>query len=394
MIKELIDLKGKVNLFTRPRRFGKTLNMSMVQYFFEDRGNEELNNYNKKLFNGLNIMKEGIEYTSHMGKYPVINISLKSAKQNSYKSAYEAIKEVIIREFTRHEYLLKSEKLNKRQKNIIKKICIEDKSTEENIKNSLNYLSEYLSRHYEKNVIILVDEYDVPLQSAYQDSFYDEMITLIRSLFDALKTNNSLEFAIITGCLRVSKEAIFTGINNLEIISIISDAYTEHYGFTNREIDEILKFYEFEEKKELIKDWYNGYIFGETEVYNPWSIINYIKSIYLNKNAFPKPYWANTSSNDIVRKLVEEGSDDIKNSIEGLINGNSMEIQVHEEITYKDIESNRENIWNFLFFTGYLKKVSGKMEEENIKIKVKVPNKEVLYIYKNIIRNWFNETIK
>jgi hypothetical protein len=394
MIKELLYLKGKVNLFTRPRRFGKTLNMSMLQHFFEDRGNQELNNYNKKLFDGLKIMQAGDKYTSHMCKYPVINISLKSAKKDTFDMAYESIKEIIIETYSRHKYLLDSAKLNEGQKKLFKSIYIKRMATDSQFYNSLKFLSMCLYEHFGKKVVVLIDEYDVPLETAYYNGFYNKMINLIRSLFDALKTNDYLQFAVVTGCLRISKEAIFTGLNNLEMLSILSEAYSEHYGFTEKEIDEMLKFYSFEDNKGIIKDWYNGYVFGNTEVYNPWSIINYVKSIYVSRTAFPKPYWSNTSSNNIVKKLIETSTLSIKESIESLINGNTMEIQVHEEITYGDIETSEENIWNFLFFTGYLRKVSARMEGKNIYVSVNIPNKEVEYIYENTIINWFDKIIK
>jgi hypothetical protein len=395
LIKELLDLKGEVNLFTRPRRFGKTLNMSMIQYFFEDKLDNELNNKRKKLFDGLKIMNEGKKYTSHICSYPVINLSLKSAKKNSFDMAYEAVKLSIIEEYSRHMYLLKSDKLNPGQRKLYENISINYKATDSDFYNSLKFLSECLKAHYGKNVIILIDEYDVPLESAYHNGYYNEMVDFIRSLFEnVLKTNINLEFAVVTGCLRISKESIFTGLNNLSVISIMDEAYSEHFGFTDYEINEMLEFYGFEDVKNTIKDWYNGYLFGNTEVYNPWSIINYIRSIYVDRNAFEKPYWSNTSSNNIVKKLIEKDSTAIKDKIENLINGGKIEIPIHEEITYGDIELNEENIWNFLFFTGYLKKISTKQENENIYIQATIPNKEVTYIYRNSILNWFDKIIK
>jgi hypothetical protein len=336
-MKDIIDLKGEVNLFTRPRRFGKTLNMSMTQHFFEDIGNEKKNNERKKLFDGLKIMDTDEKYTSHMCKYPVINISLKSAKMDNFEMSYYSIKSTIIREYTRHEYLINSTKLNKGEIISIQKIVNEMDIENNKLPESLKFLSECLHKHFGEEVIILIDEYDVPLEAAYHNGFYKEMVNFIGSFFEqALKTNKSLNFAVVTGCLRISKESIFTGLNNFEAISIMNKAYSEHFGFTDLEIDEMLKFFGFEEKRETVRDWYNGYIFGNTEVYNPWSIINYVKSIYVFRNEFPKPYWSNTSSNDIVKRLIERSDSNVKDVIEELISRDSMEIQIHEEITYGD----------------------------------------------------------
>ncbi|MEN8906469.1 MAG: AAA family ATPase [Clostridiales bacterium] len=395
-IKDLLDLKGEVNLFTRPRRFGKSLNISMLQYFFENADDEKVNNENKKLFEGLKIKKESDEYTSHMCSYPVINISLKSAKKDNFKMAYEALKEVIIGEYTRHQFLLESYELNDRQKKIFKNICIDDTATDSEIYNSLKFLSECLYIHHKKNVIILIDEYDVPLENAYSKGFYDEMIGFIRSFFEGvLKTNKSLNFAVITGCLRISKESIFTGLNNLKIVSILSANYGEYFGFLPKEVKKMFEFYDLASNKQIVEEWYNGYVFGDKKVYNPWSIINYIDDRYYKRvEMYPKPYWSNTSSNNIVRKLIERNTADIKDSIEELINGRSMEIKIHEDITYGDIELSNENIWNFLFFTGYLKKVSERFQDVELFIKVKIPNKELEYIYKNKIINWFEQIIR
>jgi hypothetical protein len=394
-IKELLDLKGKVNLFTRPRRFGKTLNMSMLQYFFEDTSDENINNSNKEMFAGLKIIAAGDKYTSHMCQYPVINISLKAAKKPNFEMAFDAINRRIIAEYIRHKHLSSSTKLSILQRDLFNKICNEGTASDADFYDSLNFLSECLSSHFGKQVIILIDEYDVPLENAYQRGFYEEMTDFIRSLFEgALKSNTNLAFAVVTGCLRISKESIFTGLNNFDPISIVSKGYSEHFGFIDSDINKILTFFGFEDLKNTVKDWYNGYIFGDTEVYNPWSIINYVKSIYISKNDFPKPYWSNTSSNNIVKKLIERDIADIKDAVEELIKGGSMEIQVHEEMTYEDIELNDENIWNFLFFTGYLKKISERLDDKKIYIKVAIPNKEVEYIYENTILNWFEQSIK
>ena len=274
LIKDLLDNKADVNLFTRPRRFGKTLNMSMLQYFFEDERNEfdGSKKDNKYLFDGLNIMNEGEEYTSYMGKYPVINLSLKSAKQPTLDLAFQCLREEISNEFRRHAFILKDERLSTEKEeymNIVQKS--DDMSS---YATALRFLSQCLEKYYGKKTIILIDEYDVPLENAFFEGFYEKMIKFIRSLFESsLKTNASLEFAVITGCLRISKESIFTGLNNLKIISILNTRYDEYFGFTPEEVEKICKDYSMENKYETIKEWYNGYIFGDANVYNPWSVI-------------------------------------------------------------------------------------------------------------------------
>ncbi|ACD24575.1 AAA family ATPase [Clostridium botulinum] len=389
LIKDLLDNKASVNLFTRPRRFGKTLNMSMLQYYFEKR--EEDNAY---LFENLNIMKAGEEYISHMGQYPVINLSLKSAKQPNFELAFKCMKEEITNEFRRHEYILKSDKLNNEKEQYLRIVKGDD---EDGLYiTSLKFLSQCLEKYHNKKVIILIDEYDVPLENAFFEGFYDKMIAFLRSLFEsALKTNSSLEFSVITGCLRISRESIFTGLNNLNIVSILNDRYAEHFGFTDDEVKKILKDYKLEEKYGVIKEWYNGYIFGSTNVYNPWSVVKYIYDLLPNINAFPTSYWANTSSNSIVRSLIERADSVTKREIESLIEGKTIEKKVHEDITYNEMYDSMDNLWNFMFFTGYFKKVSERMDEEdNHYITLKIPNKEVKYIFKNKILKWFHDKVK
>ncbi|MBW6409670.1 AAA family ATPase [Clostridium weizhouense] len=389
LIKDLIDNKADVNLFTRPRRFGKTLNMSMLQYFFEKR--EENNSY---LFEGLNIMQAGEKYTSHMGQYPVINLSLKSAKQPNFELAFKCIKEEITNEFRRHEYILQSDELTNEKEQYLRIVKGDD---EEGLYiTSLKFLSQCLEKYHKKKAIILIDEYDVPLENSFFEGFYDRMISFLRSLFEsALKTNSSLEFAVITGCLRISKESIFTGLNNLEIISILNKSYDEYFGFTQKEVNKMLEDYNLMDKETLIKDWYNGYIFGDAKVYNPWSAVRFIKDLKINTNAFPTSYWANTSSNSIVKSLIEKADSVTKKEIELLIEGNTIEKRVHEDITYDEVYDSMENLWNFMFFTGYFKKVGERMDEEdNHYISLKIPNKEVKYIFKNKILKWFHDKVK
>jgi len=387
-IKELIDFNGGANLFTRPRRFGKTLSLSMFQYFFEKSDKD-----NRHFFDNLAIMREGEKYLSHMGKYPVINITLKSAKQMDYQDSLEKIKSELSGEFRRHYYLYESDKLLGYQKEIFMAILNKTASNTD-YSESLKFLSECLFRHHEEKVIILIDEYDVPLENAYFNGFYDEMVNYIRSLFEsALKTNPFLNFSVITGCLRISKESIFTGLNNLEIISIMSDLYSEHFGFTEKEVSEMSEYYGITDKSEELKSWYDGYCFGDTHIYNPWSVINYVKSVWVNKNALPIPYWSNTSSNDIIRTLINKAKLSDRMEIESLIEGNTITKPAKEDITYGEITKDMIHLWNFLFFTGYLKKVSMELVGQERLVTMMIPNEEVLYIYKNKILDWFDENI-
>ena len=397
LIKDLLDNKAAVNLFTRPRRFGKTLNISMLQYYFEDRRDEFTGEKidNSYLFEGLNIKGESEKYTKYMGKYPVINLSLKSAKQGSLDLAFQCIREEISNEFKRHKYIIESDVL-KTEKEHFMKIVNNDKDMSLYI-TALKFLSDCLNKYHNEKVIILIDEYDVPLENAFFEGFYKEMIGFIRSLFEsALKTNSSLEFSVITGCLRISKESIFNGLNNLKIISILDDRYAEHFGFTDDEVIKICEDYNIQQKYETIKQWFNGYIFGETNVYNPWSVMQYVDDLKANINRLPKSYWANTSSNSIVKSLIERADDITKGEIEALIEGKTIEKPVHEDITYDDVYDNLDNLWNFMFFTGYFKKISERMDEntqENF-VELAIPNLEVKYIFRTKILKWFNEHIK
>ena len=396
LIKDLLDNKASVNLFTRPRRFGKTLNISMLQYFFEDRHNEITGEKEDKsyLFKGLDIESAGENYTSHMGQYPVINLSLKSAKQGDLQLAFQCLREEISNEFRRHLYILESNKLATEKEEYMRIVRKEDDM--KLYATSLRFLSHCLEKYHEKNVIILIDEYDVPLENAFFEGFYKEMISFIRSLFEsALKTNPSLEFAVITGCLRISKESIFTGLNNLKIISILDDRYAEYFGFTNDEVMKICSDYNMPQKYEEIKNWYNGYIFGSVNVYNPWSVMQYVDDLKTNINRLPSSYWANTSSNSIVKSLIERADDITKGEIEALIEGKTIEKPIHEDITYDEVYDTMDNLWNFMFFTGYFKKIDERISEENIRyIELDIPNEEVKYIFRTKVLKWFNEKIK
>lgn len=389
-IKELLDMKGKVNLFTRPRRFGKTLNLSMLQCFFE-KGycNAE------QIFSGLRIMGAGNLYTKHMSRYPVISISLKSMKQVNYELSYIQMKKTIAEEFRRHDKVLEMPYLTEAEKDRFRAIR-DVNGSEADYLDALRFLSSCLCKCAGEKCILLIDEYDVPLENAYFSGFYEQMISMIRSLFEsALKTNEYLEFAVITGCLRISKESIFTGLNNLKIISITNPGYAEHFGFTEKEVRDMLCFYGKETHFSSIKNWYDGYLFGKSEVYNPWSVINYVEQLWTDDEAFPKPFWSNTSSNNIVRTLIENADIRMKQEIEMLIQGESIEKQIYEDITYEDIGPGqaKDHLWNFLFFTGYLKKSSERMADNIRYISLCIPNEEVRYIYKNTVLMWFEQKV-
>lgn len=396
LIKELLDLKGKVNLFTRPRRFGKTLTLSMLRYFFEDTGDQEKNKQNKELFRGMKIVGAGEKYSSQMGMYPVINLTLKSAKQENFEMAYYMIQVEIASEFDRHRNVIEKgkEKLTRKEYEQYLKIANEE-ADEKQIRGSLKLFSKCMYKITGKNTVILVDEYDVPLENAYFQGFYEKIVNFIRSLFEAaLKTNDYLQFAVITGCLRISKESIFTGLNHLKIISILDQRYSEHFGFTESEVLQMMKYYGTECRFLTMKEWYDGYTFGNSGVYNPWSVINFMYDLYAKIEAFPRPYWVNTSSNDIVKELITHADRETKGQIETLLRGEFMDIQVHEEVTYEDMYSNGENLWNFLYFTGYLTKDSEYFKESSVFLRVRIPNVEIKTIYQNTILHWMKDAIK
>ena len=394
MVKELLDLKGEVNLFTRPRRFGKTLNLSMLRYFFEDTGEEEENRRNRELFKGLKIMEAGEAYTGQMGRYPVINLTLKSAKQNTREAAFYKLKDLLSTEFARHENLREHRTLSDKERLQYARFADGEAGINE-YSGSLEFLSRCLRKAAGEPVVILIDEYDVPLENAYFCGFYDEMANFIRSLFEsALKTNENLNFAVITGCLRVSKESIFTGLNHLNIISVLDEKYSEHFGFTPEEAEQILAYYGAQSRLQDMKEWYDGYLFGDTKIYNPWSVIKFAYDLNGNVQAFPRPYWINTSSNDIIKNLVRDADWETRGQMEALLEGGTLDIQVHEEITYADMDGDGENLWNFLYFTGYLTKESAYFENSSIYLRVRIPNVEVKTIYQNTILGWFRENIK
>lgn len=357
-----------------------------------DDGTKKDNTY---LFENMKIMEAGEEYLAHMGNYPVINLTLKDAKQPDFALAYEALKWQIADEYARHQYILQDERLSA-ERDTYMEIRMR-KADRGAYNNSIKFLSQCLEKYYRKKVIILIDEYDVPLENAFAEKFYKEMIGFIRTLFEsALKTNSSLEFAVITGCLRISKESIFTGLNNLKVISILDDKYAEYFGFTQEEVRKLCNDYGLSHKYDIIRDWYNGYIFGSANVYNPWSVIQFIDDLTENENWYPRSYWANTSSNNVVRRLIELADDSVKSELENLIDGGTIEKPIHEDITYSEVYENMENLWNFMFFTGYFKKVSERVDERTKKryLTMEIPNEEVKYIFREKIMAWFERKMK
>ena len=387
MIKELLENKETVNLFTRPRRFGKTLNMSMLQRFFE--ATEKSNAY---LFDDLKIAAYP-EYMTYQGQYPVISISLKSMKRASYQEAYFEYVKLLSDEFERHEIILQSDLVSEEDKLEFQKIKRRIAEPKE-YNSAVKLLSKCLQKVYQKNVIILIDEYDVPLENAYHEGFYDDMTNLIRSCFEsALKTNPSLEFAVLTGCLRVSRESIFTGLNNLKTYSITKNKFSQYFGFTQEEMQEILQTFSLEQYAGTIAKWYDGYRFGLTEIYNPWSVLNCIDSYLQNDMVACEPYWSNTSSNRIVKRLIEESNERTKSMVEELINGTPIHTQIFEDVTYGTIDVNQDYIWSFLLFTGYLKIISCETIGDETYYDMVIPNVEIKSIYKNTIHSWFIDHI-
>lgn len=388
LIKDILDAGAKVTLFTRPRRFGKTLNMSMLKRYFEK--TDEDNSY---LFNGLKISEAGEKYRQYMGQYPVISISLKSMKQPTWEEAFWQFKNIVADELWRHKGLLDSDVLLPININKLRMIC-EGTADDPMYSTSLRLLSDCLNAIYNKNVIVLIDEYDVPLENAYFNGFYDKMINLIRSVFESvLKTNDSLEFGVLTGCLRISKESIFTGLNNLKVNSIRFEEYSNYFGFTEAEVQELSRYYEIEDKFDEIKQWYDGYRFGTTEIYNPWSVLNYVQTAITMPSAPPEPYWSNTSSNSIIHKLITESEITVRDMIEELMNGESISVPIFEDTVYADIDVNNDSIWSFLLFTGYLKIINSKNIDNMLYADLVIPNIEVRTIYQRTIIQWFKEKV-
>ncbi len=389
LIRDILDNGADVQLFTRPRRFGKSLNLSMIQYYFEKQKTD-----NSYLFEGLKISQAGEEYLQYMGKYPVITLSFKGMKKDTYEEAITHFKWMMEQECKRHPELLTSDKLLDSDKKRIQNILTWE--LEETVYPLIvQFLMDCLMRIYDKKVIILIDEYDVPLENAHFKGYYDKMVGFIRGVFEnALKTNSSLEMAVLTGCLRVSKESLFTGLNNPQINSIQSGEFSEYFGFTEQEVRNMTEYFEIPEKFPVIKEWYDGYRFGITEIYNPWSVLNYLRDVRAIPDTNPVPYWSNTSSNSIIHQLIAEADEDTRDTIEELVNGGNVTVPVHENMVYADIKINRNDIWSFLLFTGYLKQVKSELRGNTIWLKMVIPNREVKSIYQQTIMQWFDENVR
>lgn len=388
-IRDLLRRRGKVNLFTRPRRFGKTLNMAMLKSFFQIGGD-------KSIFDGLDIVRETALCEKYMGKFPVLSISLKSVNGADYTTARSLMCLTIGKEAMKFYDLLASERLTDEDKEVYRQLINVDSTgqgvyamSDTTLMGSLNTLSALLEKHYGSKVVILIDEYDVPLAKANEQGYYDQMIMLIRNMFEqALKTNNSLHFAVLTGCLRVSKESIFTGLNNMLVFSITDPECDSYFGFTDDDVKEMLKYYELDDKYDVIKEWYDGYRFGDVDVYCPWDVISYVNKLLVKRNWQPQNYWANTSSNDVLKRLLEKATSETKDEIERLIAGESVIKRINEELTYKELYDSIENVWSVLFVTGYLTQQGesyGKMR------RLVIPNREVHDIFMTQIRGWMQD---
>ena len=393
LIKTLLENPGKVNLFTRPRRFGKTLNMSMLKYFFET-SSDIMPLDNGSIFNGLEISKEKELCSKYMGKFPVISISLKNAASDSFSSAKEMLCSIIGQEALRFPFLSESDRLSeteRRQYNAMIYVGSDGVFSMKDslLKNSLLLLTRFLQKHYEQKTILLIDEYDVPLDYAYRSGYYDNMIGLVRTLFGAaFKTNDSLEFAVLTGCLRISKESIFTGLNNFKVYTVKDVRYNEYFGFTDAEVRQMLEYYGFSDQYGAVREWYDGYLFGSLGIYCPWDVINYCGDLRDGSVTEPQNYWVNTSSNDIIRRFLSRADAAARDEIELLINGGHVKKMVHQELTYRDLDSDIDNLWSILFTTGYL--TQDGEDEEGIS-SLAIPNREIRWIYVQQIRKWFKD---
>ena len=389
LIEQLVETGGKVTLFTRPRRFGKTLNMSMLRAFFETGADTTL-------FDGLYIAGNKEICEQYMGKYPVIFLSLKSVEGLSYEDARYRITELAGREAQRFSFLSESDKLSDNEKEQYQAIVALHNgkySMDENILTSSIYiLSHLLHRHYGQKTVILIDEYDVPLDKAFQNGYYREMVSLIRGLFGmALKTNDSLQFAVLTGCLRISKESIFTGFNNFEVLSVLNVPYDESFGFTDNEVEKLLDDYTFSDHYPEVKEWYDGYHFGNTDIYCPWDVIRYCKSLCADPNAMPEDFWSNSSGNAIVRRFIDKADVQTKNEIERLIAGECIEKEISLELTYDELDKSIENLWSVLFTTGYL---THQGRTESGKYRLTIPNREIKNLFIKKIREWFSDVAR
>lgn len=381
LIEQLLQSWGEVTLFTRPRRFGKTLNMSMLKSFFEI-GAE------KSLFQGLYISEKEKLCAEYMGKYPVIFLSLKGVEGLHFADAQKMLMTIINNEVRRHYYLKTSDKLTVEDRKQFEKMLLNE---DVNLVDSLRLLSQLLYLHYDQKVVILIDEYDVPLDKAFKNGYYQEMVSLIRGLFgQALKTNEFLQFAVLTGCLRVSKESIFTGLNNFEINSIVDIEHEEGFGFTDAEVMQMLKYYHCTNRYSDIKEWYDGYHFGNADIYCPWDVINFVKKLLTDSNAKPSAFWINSSGNDLVKLFVDKADQSTKDEIERLVTGKSVTKRVRLDLTYDEIENSIDNVWSVLFTTGYLTNIGN---PESGVYELVIPNREVHEVFVLQIQEWFQRSV-
>lgn len=387
LIEQVLNRRNKVSLFTRPRRFGKTLNMSMLQHFFEI-------GTDPKLFQGLSISKNNELCEKHMGKYPVVSISLKSIHADSYAKAKAQLIKLVNREARRVQFLLDSDRLTAVDKALFSEL-LDREMEEDTLVSSLQELTELLEIHFGQQVIVLIDEYDVPLAKANQNGYYDEMALLLRNFFEnVLKTNDSLEFAVLTGCLRIAKESIFTGLNNFKVYSITDTDYDETFGFVDDEVKKMLKSLNQQDHYEEVKEWYDGYRFGNTDVYCPWDVVNYCADHLTTPNATPKNYWLNTSGNEVINHFIDSVGEPqklAKTELERLVSGNVVRKRINETITYKELYSTIDNLWSTLFMTGYL---TQRGSEDDGRYRLVIPNREIRNIVTDHILSLFQDEVK
>jgi hypothetical protein len=389
-IAELLRNWGEMNLFTRPRRFGKSLNMSMLKSFFEIGGD-------KTLFEGLKILQEKELCEKYMGQFPVISITLKGVSGSDFVSASAAMRNVIGKEALRFQFLLESDRLTEKETELYAQLIeVGDEHraifsmSDAALEDSIQTLSRLLSKHYGQKTILLIDEYDVPLDKAFRAGYYDEMTELIRNLLgNALKTNDSLQFAVLTGCLRISKESIFTGLNNLNVMTVSDPYFCDGFGFTDEEVRELLRYYELEDAYETVRDWYDGYRFGNVSIYCPWDVIKYVQIRLRDKGAEPENYWANTSGNNIVRRFIDKADLMTKGDIERLLSGGTICKPIKQELTYRELDSSVDNLWSVLFATGYL---TQRGPSHGRQVQLAIPNREVEELFADLVEDWFKET--
>ena len=385
LIRDFLESPAYVSLFTRPRRFGKTLNMSMLKYFFEIGSDTTI-------FDGLEIAGEKELCEKYMGKFPVISITLKGATGQNFEEARVMLRRIIGKEALRFQFLMQSDRLTETDRLQYRALIAMDTTgaftmSNELLKDSLLTLSQLLQRHYGQNVVMLIDEYDVPLDKAYQSGYYDSMVELVKVLFgNAFKTNDSLEFAVLTGCLRISKESIFTGLNNFKVYTVKDVRYKEYFGFTDAEVRQMLEYYGFSDQYGAVREWYDGYRFGSLGIYCPWDVVNYCGDLRDGSVTEPQNYWVNTSSNSIIRKFIDMADAATKDEIERLIGGGSIRKKIRQELTYRDLDSGIDNLWSILFTTGYLTQDG---YHDNGMTGLVIPNREVRWIFEEQIQDWF-----